>query len=105
LLRGIGVGAHGHAGGLLAPVHELDVVLVLLGLLGGLVAVQEARDDLGRSGLDLAGVDEARGAVDGEEVTFLEGLAIDGDRLAVVIDADASGAAGEAARSILRRFT
>ena len=42
LLRGVGVGTHGHAGGLLAPVHQLDVVLVLLGLLGGLVAVQEA---------------------------------------------------------------
>ena len=44
-------------------------------LLRGLVAMEEALDDLGRGGLDLAGIDRAGGAVDGEEVAFIEGLA------------------------------
>ena len=39
-----------------------------------------------RRGLELAGVDRAGGAVDGKEVAFLEGLAVDRDGLLVVID-------------------
>ena len=44
----------GGAVALRAPLHELEEVLELLGGLRGLVAVQQAGDDLGRRGLDLA---------------------------------------------------
>ncbi len=93
LLGGVGVGAHGELGRLTAPLHELHVVLKLLGLLGDFVVADEAGDDLGRSGLDLARVNEAGGAVDGEEVAFLEDLAVDGGGLRIVVDDDAGGAA------------
>ena len=91
LLRIISVGADLQAGGLRAPLHQLDVVLVLLGLLRGLVVVEQAGDDFRRSGLDLAGVNRASRAVDGEEVAFLEGVTSDGRRLFIVVDRDGGG--------------
>ena len=57
--------------------------------LRGLVAVEQAGDDLGRRGLDLAGVDLAGGAVDRQPVAFLEGLAVDRHRARLVVDLDA----------------
>jgi hypothetical protein len=56
LLGRVGVGADLKLGGLGAPLHELGVALEFLGGLRGFVAVEEAGDDLGRSGRDLAGV-------------------------------------------------
>ena len=82
LLRGVGIGADGQRVTLRAPLHELEEVLELLGLLRGFVAADEAGDDFGRRGLELAAIDGAGGAVDGQEVAFLEGLAGDLDGLA-----------------------
>jgi hypothetical protein len=59
LLRRVGVGADAHARRVGAPLHQLLEVLELLGLLGRLVAVDQAGDDLRRRGLHLAGVDLA----------------------------------------------
>jgi hypothetical protein len=50
-------------------------------LLRGLVVADDAGDDFRRRGLELAAIDDAGGAVDGEVVAFLEGLAGDGDGL------------------------
>ena len=58
----------------------------LLRFLRGFVAVQHAGDDFARRGGELAGVNGAGGAVDGEKIAFLEGLAIHGDGLLRVID-------------------
>ena len=69
-----------------APFHELGEALEFFGGLGGLVAVDEAGDDFRRSGLQLARIDGAGGAVNGEVVAFLIGLAADGDGLGVVIN-------------------
>jgi hypothetical protein len=49
-----------------APGHELEEVLELLGLLGGLVVADEPVMISLRSGLELAAVDRAGGAVDAE---------------------------------------
>ncbi len=75
LLRRVGVRADWQARELRAPFHELDVVLELLGGLRGLVAVQQTGDDFGRRGFDFARIDGAGGAVNGEEIAFLERLA------------------------------
>ncbi len=80
LLRCVGVGAHVHARRLVTPLHELLEALELLGLPGGLVSVDETRDDLGGRRLDLAGVDLAGGPVDRHPVAFLERLPLDGHR-------------------------
>jgi len=93
LLGGVGIRADLEARDLRAPLHELVVVPELLGLAGGLVAVEQAGDDLGGGGLDLAGVDGAGGAVDREEVALGEGLSGDRGDLFVVVDVDGGGAA------------
>ena len=71
---------------LFTPAHEEEEVFELLGLLGFLVVADDAGDDLGRSGLELAAVNGAGGAVDAHEVAFFEGLAGSGDGLLIVID-------------------
>ena len=93
LLGVVGVGADFHAGGLGAPLHELVEGGELLGLLRAFVAVQHAGDDLARLGGELAAIDDAAGAVDREEVAFLEGLAGDGHGLRLVVDLQRAGAA------------
>ncbi len=93
LLRRVGVGADDHAGRVRAPLHQLLEVLELLGLLGRLVAVDQAGDDLRRRGLDLARVDLAGRAVDRHPVAFLEGLALDRHRAGLVVDFDRRSAA------------
>jgi hypothetical protein len=45
LLRGVGVRAHAHARRLIAPLHELLVVLELLGALRRVIVVNESGDD------------------------------------------------------------
>ncbi len=86
LLRRVGVGAHGHARGRVAPFHQLLKVLELLRLPRGLVVVDQSGDDLGRRGLHAAGVHLAGGPVDRHPVAFLEGLSINGDLARLVID-------------------
>ncbi len=93
LLGRVGVGAHVHARRLVAPLHQLLEVLELLGLLRGLVAVDQAGDDLGRRGLDLAGVDLAGRAVDRHPVAFLERLAGHRHRARLVVHFHRRGAA------------
>ena len=93
-LRGrVGVGPHLELGGLRAPFHELLEALILLGLLGGRIIVQQAGDDLGRGGLDLARVDFAGGAIDREVVAFVEELVADLDGLGPVVDLEGGGTA------------
>ena len=93
LLRSVGVRADLKAGGLGAPAHELVEALELLSALSCLVSADHAGDDLGMSGFELASVNDAAGAVDGEIVTFIEGLTCNGDRLLVVVDVESSGTA------------
>ena len=93
LLGIIGIRAYFKAGDLRTPVHKLIEVFILLGLLRGLVAVDQAHDDLRRSGCNLAGVDGACRAIDREEVPFFEGLSRNGDRLLIVVDVQRGGAA------------
>jgi hypothetical protein len=76
LLGRVGIGANLELRGLGAPLHELDEVLVLLGALRGLIVVQQTGDDFGRSGLDLARINEAARTVNREEVAFAEGLSV-----------------------------
>ena len=84
LLRGVGIGAD--LRGLVtlrAPVHQRGMNFLNF---SRLLAVERLRrraagDDLGGGGLELAGIDVAAGAVDGEEVAFLEGLAVGRDGL------------------------
>jgi len=93
LLGGVGVGADFELRGLLTPVHELDVVFEFFRLLRGFVAVEEAVDDFGGRGGDLARVNGARCAVDGEVIAFGEVLAFDGGDAAFVVDLDVGCAA------------
>jgi len=93
LLRGVGIGADGHAGGLLTPLHELEEALVFLRLHGGLVAVHDAGDDFRRSGLELAAVNGAAGAIDAHVFAFLEDLAGSGDGELFIIDLHTGGTA------------
>jgi hypothetical protein len=74
LLGRVGVGADLEPGHLGAPLHQLAEVLVGAALLGLGVAADQALDHLGRGGLDLPGVDGARGAVDREEIALGEGV-------------------------------
>ena len=74
LLGVVGVGADLQARGLGAPFHELREILVGLALLRLERFLDQHLDDFRGSGLDLAGIDVAAGAVDGEEIAFVEGL-------------------------------
>ena len=86
LFRGVGVGADGEAGGLAAPLHELEEVLKFLGLLGNFISTDDAGDDFAGRGLELAAVNGAGGAVDAHEVALFEGLTGGFDGLLVVVD-------------------
>ena len=79
LFRGIGVGADRQAGGLVAPLHQLQEVLTGPAFLDIQGLGDEHLDDFRGGGLDFAGIDFAGGAVNGEEIPFLEGLAADGE--------------------------
>ena len=86
LLRRVGVGAHDHAGRLVAPLHQLLEALELLGLLRRFVVVHERGHDFRRRGRDAAGEDLPCRAVDREPVAFLEGLAVYLDGARVIVD-------------------
>ena len=93
LLGRVGIGADIELGDFRAPIHELLEVFNLLGFESGFVAFDETGDDLGGRGFELSGVDAAGGAVDREEVAFLEDFAFHGDRAGVVVDLEGCGAA------------
>src|SRR5271168_362973 len=93
LFGGVGVGADAHAGGFGAPVHELLEILVGLALPWRQRFFDEHLDDFRGGGGNLAGIDFARGAVDGECVAFLIGVAVDGHGFGGVVDLQCGGAA------------
>ena len=93
LFGGIGVGADGHAGGLVAPLHQLKKVLTDPALLDIQGLGDEHLDDFRGRGLDFAGINFAGGAVNGEEIPFVEGLAAHGEGFFGVIHLQSAGAA------------
>ena len=92
LFRRVRVGADAHTGRIGAPLHQLLEVAELLRLLGRFVAVDEARDDLRRRGLDLSRVHLADRPVDRHPVAFLERLAVNRYCARLVVDLDCRGA-------------
>ena len=86
LLRLVGVGAHLHPGHLRAPAHELGEHLIGRAVLGIERFLDEYLDDFRRGGRELAGIDFAGSAVDGEEVAFLVSHAVHGHGLGRVIN-------------------
>ena len=72
LPRRVGVGANLHFGDLGTPVHDLREVPVSAAALGGGLVLEQALDDFRRGGLDFARENLAAGAVDGQEIAFLE---------------------------------
>ena len=93
LLRIIGIGADLHARSLGTPCHELVEAFEFLSGLSGLVTMDHARDDFGRSCFQLTSINNTAGAVDREEVTFVEGLTRDRNSLLVIIDLQCRGTA------------
>ena len=93
LLGIVGVGPNLHAGGFRAPVHQLLETLEFLRRSGRIVTMQHAGDDFGRSGFEFTGVNDAAGAINGEEVALLESLAADGYGLLIIVDLQGSGSA------------
>ena len=73
----VGVGADGEPGRLRTPLHELGEALEFFRRLGGFVAVDQTGDDFGGRGRNLARVNGAGRAVDGEIVALGELLAAD----------------------------
>ena len=94
LLWSVCVGADIQAGGFATPFHELKEALEFLRGLSAFVATDHAGDDFRVSSFQLACIDGATGAIDGEVVfAFGEHLASDGDGLFFIVDLQSGGTA------------
>ena len=93
LLGGVGVGADLELGDLRAPVHQGGKLCVGVALLAVEGLLDEHLNDLGGGGRELAGINVAARAVDGEEVAFLVGHAVRREGLGGVINLERAGAA------------
>ena len=93
LLWIISVCADLHARGLGTPCHELVEAFELLSRLSSLVTMEHASDDFRRSCLQLTAINDTAGAVDGEEVAFVESLTRNRNRFLVIVDLQCSSTA------------
>ena len=93
LLWIVGIGADLELGCLGAPVHELLEAFQFLGCECSLITLEDSSDDFGRGCFQFATVNDTARSIDGHEVTFLEGLAGNGNSLLVVVDVQSCGTA------------
>jgi hypothetical protein len=75
------------------PLHQRRIISVALTFLWLESLADEDLDDLGRCSRDLPGEHHARRAINGDEIAFLERMAVGRDRLVCVVDAQVAGAA------------